>query len=189
MARPGKTVLEFAEFISGDDAPIVVGAQGVDIWAEITSKSSSTASEELSHFLPFTSKDCDVVGDRQLLQKLGNKTRLSVQEYSFGQPTCCVGFLYDPDDPDKEPMIEVLDRVRGLSQNDLSKPVELLLDGRKVRTFNPLQLLKAKLANAAELDQATRQDVRHVKMLIPCVREYLSMLHAGLCDGNVESKT
>jgi hypothetical protein len=85
-------------------------------------------------------------------------------------------------------VIEVLDRVRGLSPNELSQPVELLLDGRKVRTLNPLQLLKAKLANATELDQANRQDVRHIKMLIPCVREYLSMLHARLCDGKVEIK-
>lgn len=178
--------MEFADYISGDDAPIVVGGQGVDIWSEITSKISSKASEELSQYLPFTSKDCDVVGDRQLLHRLGRKTGLCVKRYSFGQPTCCVGFLYDPGDPKKEPVIEVLDRVRGLTRDELSHPVELRLDGKKVRTLNPLQLLKAKLANAVELDQATRQDVRHIKMLIPCVREYLSLMHAELINGNVE---
>jgi len=188
LARSGKTVMEFADFISGDDAPIVVGGQGVDLWSEITLKSSPNASEELSPFLPFTSKDCDVLGDRQLLQKLGKKTKLCVKQYSFGQATCCIGFLYDPDDPDKEPIIEVLNRVRGLSSDELSHPIELLLDGKKVRTLNPLQLLKAKLANLVELDQATRQDVRHVKMLIPCVREYLTMLHTGLLNGKVEIK-
>jgi hypothetical protein len=38
-------------------------------------------------------------------------------------------------------------------------------------------LLKAKLANVAQIDQTRRQDVRHVKMLVPCVREYLRESH------------
>jgi len=159
----------------------LVGGQAVNIWSQISLNSDEQAANELEQFLPFTSKDCDLLGDRDLLHRLAQKTRLKIQQFPFGQPTCCIGMLYDPADPDKEPVIEVLDRVRGLELKELKDPVTIELVQGKVRTLNPIRLLKAKLANVAEIPQGDRQDVRHVRMLIPSVRVYLMMLHGTAC--------
>ena len=76
----------------------------------------------------------------------------------------------------KEPLlVEVIRSVNGLTSKDLadSDLVELR-PGQVYRIPSPIVLLKAKLANVAEIDQTKRQDIRHVQMLIPCAREYLS---------------
>ncbi len=73
--------------------------------------------------------------------------------------------------PGKEPLlIEVINSVNGLTSEDLADPDLLeLRPGQVYRVPSPIILLKAKLANATQLDQTRRQDVRHVQMLIPCV--------------------
>ena len=138
---------------------------------------------ELARFKPFTSKDCDVLGDRKLLRELAARTRLTVKPFKFGQPTHCIGYLYDPDDPNADPVIEVLSGVRGLPSEEMAEPAEVEFDNSKFRALNPVDLLKAKLTNAVEIPQEGRQDVRHVRMLVPCARWYIAVAHAMARDG------
>jgi hypothetical protein len=42
--------------------------------------------------------------------------------------------------------------------------------------LNPIACLKAKLHNVATIDQRGRQDEKHVRILIPCVRAFLRRL-------------
>lgn len=78
--------------------------------------------------------------------------------------------------PGKEPLIvEVIGSVNGLTNRDLGAPDILeFRPGQIYRVPSPVILLKAKLANVAKIDQTQRQDVRHVRILIPCVRQYLA---------------
>jgi len=70
--------------------------------------------------------------------------------------------------------VEVLNTVHGLTSKDFDRMcVRFGVGERLLWILNPIALLKAKLANAAELDQSQRQDRRHVSILIPIVREFL----------------
>jgi len=64
--------------------------------------------------------------------------------------------------------------IRGLPESADSEAVQFVVEGIRVRVPRPPQLLQAKLANVATLDQCDRQDVRHVQILIVCTREFLS---------------
>jgi hypothetical protein len=52
------------------------------------------------------------------------------------------------------------------------------LSGIRLRVLNPIACLKAKLHNVAAIDQRGRQDEKHVRILIPCVRAFLRRLVA-----------
>jgi hypothetical protein len=51
-----------------------------------------------------------------------------------------------------------------------------------------LILLQAKIANLAKLDQANRNDFKHVSIMFLVPREYLSELIAAAESGNVDSR-
>lgn len=162
----------------------MVGGQAVNLWCLIAGKDDPAVAAELAPFRPFTSKDCDVLGDAQLLQELGKRKQLPVQKYPPGQASHCVGYLYEPGDPDKEPVIEVLSGICGLPRNEMADPIQVRLDNDTVfRVLNPVDLLRAKLANVAQIPQEGRQDLRHVKMLVPCVRCYISHVHQEAVSG------
>ena len=50
--------------------------------------------------------------------------------------------------------------------------------GVRLRVLNPIACLKAKLHNVSAIDQRGRQDEKHVRILIPCVRAFLRRLVA-----------
>jgi len=184
--KPAKTLSDFASIVAGEDPPLIVGGQAVNLWCLAFEKLEPKAFELLRQFAPFVSKDCDVFGDRALLARLRYKSGLKAREYKFGCATCCVGFLYAADDPDQTPIVEVLSRVHGLSSGEIGEGQPVVLDKVWYRTMNPLQLLKAKLANACDLPQENRQDVRHVQMLVICVRAYLTYTHRSTETSNVQ---
>jgi hypothetical protein len=162
----------------------MVGGQAVNLWCLIAGKDDGAVSAELAPFGPFASKDCDVLGDAQLLRELGKRTQLQARVYPPGQPSKCVGFLFEPGDPDREPVVEVLSGICGLPRAEMGDPIQARLDKETVfRVLNPVDLLRAKLANVVEIPQRERQDVRHVRMLVPCVRWYISRVHREAVSG------
>jgi hypothetical protein len=149
--------------------PLVVGGQAVNLWA----KAFITDSQELRHFEPFLSKDCDLFGNAAMLQELAQEANW---EYLFsppGQPSPVVGYLKKKDEQGEDLIAEVLYSIRGLDERDLNKVVVLSLGNKQYRTLSPITLLKAKLANACELPQQTedgpRNDVKHVRILAECI--------------------
>ena len=160
---------DFAEILTLSEAPLLVGGQAVNVWAEHFASKDS----RLEAFRPFISKDADIFGDRELAERISAASGWKLRYY--GEPrTIAVGLL-TKEIPGKEPLlVEVIRSVNGLTSHDLadSDLVELR-PGQVYRIPSPIILLKAKLANVAEIDQAKRQDIRHVRMLIPCAREYL----------------
>jgi hypothetical protein len=124
------------------------------------------------------------LGDAHLLRELGKRTQLQVRVYPPGQASNCVGYLYEPGDPDKEPVIEVLSGICGLPRAEMGDPIQARLDNDTVfRVLNPVDLLRAKLANVAQIPQENRQDLRHVAMLVPCVCWYISHVHQEAVSG------
>ena len=49
-------------------------------------------------------------------------------------------------------------------------------DGKTIRVLDPISLLACKLELAATVSQEKRQDVAHLKILLPCVRAFLGEL-------------
>lgn len=152
----------------------------MNLWCILAPELRPDVEAELQKYSPFTSKDCDVFGDRALLDRLARSTHLKKRDFGT-QPSPCLGYLYDESDPDT-PVMEVLRSVHGLSPAEIREGQPVLWDGMRFWTLNPMKLLKAKIANADSLDQKMRQDVRHVRMLIPCVRAYLSFAHSIACN-------
>lgn len=65
-------------------------------------------------------------------------------------------------------VVEVLSKVHGLDKEDLEAVVEVEKDGVKYRALDPVAMLKAKVANVRELDQAgppPRQDRAHLHII------------------------
>lgn len=79
--------------------------------------------------------------------------------------------------------------MNGLAPRDLADPDLLeLRPGQAYRVPSPIILLKAKLANVAQIDQTRRQDVRHVRMLLPCVCEYVREVHSRAVAGEITER-
>jgi hypothetical protein len=55
----------------------------------------------------------------------------------------------------------------------------MAVQGVHLRVLDPISCLKAKFSNAAEIDQAGRQDVKHVEIMKICAREYAKDVVAG----------
>jgi len=148
--------------------PLIVGGHAVNAWAMFF---LPRIASELLQFQPFTSKDLDLFGTRSLLDAL--HSRFGGQVEVSPPRTPVVGRIILKMHG-REFKVEVLHSIRGLPDTADSEAVLLDIDGIRVRVPRPPQLLQAKLANAATLEQTDRQDVRHVQILMPCTREFLA---------------
>jgi hypothetical protein len=81
----------------------------------------------------------------------------------------------------------VLYTIKGLQAADLTRETIVKLDNKPYRTLSPVTLLKAKLANFIEIPQQapepTRNDLKHLKVLIPCITGYLAEAHRRAAGG------
>lgn len=70
--------------------------------------------------------------------------------------------------------IEALKALGGLTAREVSKAVvQVEYQNVILRVLHPLALLKAKANNLAHLDQTDRQDGKHFRILLLCVRAFL----------------
>lgn len=173
---------DFAEILRTEDSngvPVIVGGHAAGLWSRYFMAGGVT---ELAKYLPFRSKDLDVVGSNSLLEALhhrfkGRLTRSEPRSPVFGRldiPQPGGGFL----------RVEVLHTVLGLDAKDLARTVNIEIDGMTGRIPLPHLILKAKLANAALIDQEGRQDVKHAKMMLLCVRAFIVEL-SGKCGSGL----
>jgi hypothetical protein len=177
-------VSAFAEVLNSSEKPILVGGQAVNLWAE----HYAPAVPELDPLRPFTSKDADIFGDRAMAERIAVATNWKLTCYS--EPRTIAIAMLTKELPNGHPLlVEVINSVNGLRPRELSDPDLLeLRPGQVYRVLSPVLLLKAKLANVAQIDQARRQDVRHVQMLLPCVREYLREAYSRTLLGEMTER-
>ena len=179
-------ISEFSEIIRGADGetpPVIVGGHAAGLWSRYYLMRGVS---ELSQFLPFRSKDLDLVGNMKLLENLqqrvsGKITRSEPRSPVFGRldiPQPSGGFL----------RVEVLHTVLGLNQSDLDRTLNIEVDGIVGRVPLPHLILKAKIANSALIQQEGRQDVKHARMMLICTRAFVGELLASCWEGHLTER-
>jgi hypothetical protein len=158
----------FAAFKQSEDPILLVGGHAVNVWALSYHDRAKT---EIAPHEPLTSSDMDIYATRNALLWLGRELGGDVR---FAAPREIVLGAMEIDVGGKPFLLEVLRSVKGVTDQELTE-FRALVDvaGNEILVPLPHVLLKAKLSNALELDQADRQDVKHVKLLAVVLREYL----------------
>jgi hypothetical protein len=181
-------VSDFESILCQEPLPLLVGGQAVNLWAMVYARNS----EVLRRLEPFLSRDCDLYGDRDTLMRLGQATHWNVTFSPKGQPSPVVGFLTGRDAQGRELTVEVLYAVKGLDPGDLLRETVVRLDDRQYRTLSPVTLLKSKLANFIEIPQGgpeqARHDLKHLRILVPCISGYLADAHARTVNGGLTER-
>ena len=183
MSETPRTPSDFSEILAGDEAPLIVGGQAVNLWAEIYANQSPS----LDAYAPFTSGDADIYGTRALAETLAKRNGWEC--HFTNDPNSAAVAILVKSSPDDEASltIEVLNEVNGLTEADLNMSTVIeLADGTRYRTPSPLVLFKAKLYNLVSLANMDRpQDIRHTRMLMQILPLYFNELAAEHREGRV----
>ncbi len=170
----------FERLPTGGDA-VICGGQAVNLLAVVF-----LSDDELNGILgdngSATSGDMDMIVSKELkelIRKSQNNTAHGFRVKYFADCRQPIEFAILPDDmPDTR--IDVLRSVKGV---DIRKDrvFEDAIDiEAPFKVMNPVTLLIAKAENCATLEQegptGKRNDITHLKMLVPIVRNYLSEL-------------
>ena len=173
-SQPETVVGDFLEVLrlpGPDGLPrIILAGQAVNVWAD----RYLAVEPGLREFLPFTSKDLDLLGDRWDLDALARATgwpKRPAQQKIF---IPSAGFLEMPRQGRAPVKVEVLKRLYGVTTEEIrSAALVIEHEGVQLRVVHPISLLEAKLHNAIHLPQQARHDVKHLKMMVLCVRGFL----------------
>ncbi len=158
------------------EAPVIVGGHAVNLWAEVF----AAEEPELVEFLPFHSEDLDLhqpnLGTLRLLRTLSS--RVEEPRDPFSKAWTIVGPIFFLESPEgKQLAIDSLKMVAGLRPEDIRKgTTEVEVHDVPVRVLSPIALLKAKAYNVLHIDQSDRQDEKHFRILVLCVRAFVRRL-------------
>jgi hypothetical protein len=175
---------DFAPILATKDPVLLVGGQAVNLWALYYQ-------DKTSDLAPFVSRDADVLGDRETLSALAKLAGAKPQFFPLRPPSNEVGVVIAKDANGSPLLIEVLRYVHGATNEELREPAYTLALGKnqvKVQVPGPIALLQAKLANVADLNQAGRQDARHVIILTRLLPSYLEELRKSTIEGRMEER-
>lgn len=162
---------DFADILGPADAteaPVIVGGHAVGLWCRYF---LSRGVNELTEYLPFRSKDLDLVGTMDLLDRLQRRFKGRLLRSEPRSPV--LGRLDIPQPGGGFLRVEVLHTVLGLDAKDLLRTVDLDVAGIVARIPLPHLVMKAKIANSALIAQEGRQDVKHTRMMLVCVRAFI----------------
>jgi hypothetical protein len=184
---PETRILEFSDIVAardGKEAPVVVGGHAVNLWSEYYFAKGLSA---LAAFLPFTSKDIDLVGSAGLLDRLyeSHKGKLSRSE----PRSPVIGRLDVARGNGDLLRIEVLHMVNGLNAKDLARTMELRIEGMAARVLLPHLILKAKIRNSVSIQQEGRNDVKHVRMMVHCLHAFLEEFANHVNEGRLSERS
>jgi hypothetical protein len=188
MPRPADAVSrppdDFAQALAAPEPLLLVGGQAVNLWA-------LHYSEQTRDLAPFVSRDVDVLGNRETLDLLGKLAGAKPQFFSLKPPSNEIGVVIVKDAGGSPLLIEVLRYVKGASNEELQEPSYEFAIGEnqvRVRAPGPIALWQAKVANLAEIDQAGREDARHIVVLTRVLPAYLADLRASAAAGRMTER-
>jgi hypothetical protein len=166
---------------------ILVGGQAVNYWANLY----LPREPRLRSYLPFTSKDLDVIGTeasaKRVAQALG---------WQYSPPVVgggpVQGVISSPS-TDHPLRVEFLSEIKGVPSQTIhqfARENTFRPEGGErlmaVRVLDPVLLLHGKIRNAVDIEQAQpekpRQDIKHVAMLSLCVPLFLEDVRIQLPD-------
>ena len=170
----GFSLRQFSEVLKIRDAAgqpyLLVGGQAVNYWAE----RYASADPQLEKLRPFTSQDIDFKGNRADVERIARLLELNPSYPRKVEMTVLSGFI-SFQIGDLKSAIEVVRRIPGVS--DTATPaIQAEWESKTIRVLDPISLLACKLELAATVSQEKRQDVNHLKILLPCVRAFLAEL-------------
>jgi hypothetical protein len=157
---------------------VVVGGQAVNFWAYQYHQTS----EEWSQLLPFASEDLDFFGGKmeaiacaEALQSNAIRTQVSLN--TDFEPTPNAGVVL-AQYRGQTLRIDFLASVFGLNDAEIGGTAIIFqgkgsLQGLSLKVLNPILCLEGKLKCLRGLPQGSRQDLKHVKISLLCVREFL----------------
>jgi len=180
-AREETDISEFAEILAPQadcEQPIVVGGHAVNLWSHYYMHKGVL---ELYRYVPFTSKDLDLVGSVGLLERLHLQIKGKLKRSEPRSPV--LGRIETARPGGGVLLIEVLHTVKGLNHKELGRTMNLVIGDLKALVLLPHLILKAKIENAADLAQDGRNDVKHVRMMLLCVRAFILELLESLRSG------
>ena len=175
-------ISDFAEILGSGDSerPVIVGGHAAGLWSRYYLSMGVT---ELTDYLPFRSKDLDLVGTMELLEDLHRRFKGKLLRSEPRSPV--LGRLDIPQSKGGFLRVEILHTVLGLTAKDLARTVDLEVVDVVGRIPLPHLILKAKLANSAMIQQEGRQDVKHARMMLLCVRAFMTELLENCRSGFV----
>ncbi len=182
----GFSLRQFSEVFKIRDADgqpyVLIGGQAVNYWAE----HYLHADPQLEKLQPFTSEDIDFKGSRADVQRIARQLELNPSYPPKVAMTALSGFILFQIG-DLKSAIEIVRRIPGIS--DLHTPaIQAEWEGQTIRVLDPISLLACKLELAATVSQEQRRDVAHLKILLPCVRAFLSELLQQVELGRLQAK-
>lgn len=178
-------VQEFAEVLRVRNAEglpyILIGGQAVNYWAE----RYRSAEPELEHFLPFASQDIDFKGAREDVKQIAGQLGLTAVFPDTRAMTALAGII-----PLRargmESAVEVVRLVPGVRDEQIeASAMEADLGENRIRVLDPIWLTANKLDLAMTISQDERQDVRHLQIMILCVRTFLKEALASADRGEL----
>jgi hypothetical protein len=170
--------------MDGSEPPVIVGGHAVNLWSMYFLANGVAG---LARYLPFTSKDLDLVGTMDLLDRLHLRLKGKLTRSEPRSPV--LGRLVILSASGNELTIEVLNTVKGLDFKELGRTIDLQTGGVFGRVLIPQLVLKAKIENAVSIDQSGRNDVKHVDMMILCVRAFIGDLAVQVSQGELGART
>ena len=152
--RPHTSFPDVADVVSvrtNGELPIIVGGHAVNIWALTY---ASRLGARLNTYAPFTSKDLDLWGPKEILDSLAQKYGVKITLSPPRSPG--IGYVMIPKG-DLQLKVELLISVNWLRRAELENTFDLVIQGTEVRVLDAISCLKAKIANAADIDQTNRR--------------------------------
>ena len=185
-AREETEISDFADILAPRqdcDPPVVVGGHAVNLWSHYYMHKGVS---ELCFHLPFTSKDLDLVGTAGLLERLHQQLKGNLKRSEPRSPV--LGRIESPRPGGGILLVEVLHTVKGLNSKELGRTMNLVIDELEARVLLPHLALKAKIENAADINQEGRNDVKHVRMMILCMRAFIAEFVGFVGEGQVSGR-
>ncbi len=171
----GFSLKQFSEILKIRDATgkpyLLIGGQAVNYWAERYLASEA----QLKALRPFTSDDIDFKGNADDVRRISEQLALKPGYPPKVAMTALAGVI--PLQIEGQPSnIEVVRRVPGVSATVEALAIEAKWEDKIIRVLDPVSLLASKLELVATVPQAKRNDIPHLKILVPCVRAFLEEL-------------
>jgi len=144
------------------------GGQAVNVWADVF----ADREPDLLDHRPFTSKDCDLwIGDETFKVLREGRLNLGTMTESESPLGGQLGVIKLEGEPEK--VVDLLQGVFGIPPGQIDKVYKRSMPINGIRILDPIFLFKGKCHNLLGLDQAIRQDEKHLRMMSLIVPAYL----------------
>ena len=163
---------------------VIIGGQAVNYWAT----RYLTQETKLSNWQPFTSKDIDFYGNRQDVLRVAAQLRCPAVFPHRKMRTAFAGGIAWPIGT-QTARVEFVQRIPGGKAQELEKlAIEHEHLGQPVRVIDPISLMLCKLTLALTVDQNSRRDIDHARILGLCTLAFLRETLRGVETGELPAR-